>query len=269
MPLEDRPEPSAGPGAASSSRSARPGSAARTSTASPGSTGRRRVGVGDGPRAAGDVVDGRPRASVGCERRPGRTSARSCPCGRATVAATASRTSASIRQGLGMQFDGALRRAGRRSRALLADRSRHACRSRTPRSSSRSRSPDARRGRSRRSSLGGLGRDRRRGRDRAADAPRRPPAPGPGLDHRHRPRPAPARRARGARRGPDVSTSPTGGSGREPSLAATDGRGADVVLGRSGLPPTVAQSIAVARPGGRVTWIGNSAPEVRCRCSSS
>jgi L-iditol 2-dehydrogenase len=44
--------------------------------------------------------------------------------------------------------------------------------------------------------------------------------------------------------------------------AATGGRGADAVFEAVGIPATVAQSVAVARPGGQVTWIGNSAPEV-------
>jgi L-iditol 2-dehydrogenase len=43
---------------------------------------------------------------------------------------------------------------------------------------------------------------------------------------------------------------------------ATGGRGADVVFEAVGIAATVQQSIAVARPGGQVTWIGNSAPEV-------
>jgi L-iditol 2-dehydrogenase len=43
---------------------------------------------------------------------------------------------------------------------------------------------------------------------------------------------------------------------------ATGGRGADAVFEAVGIAATVAQSIAVARPGGQVTWIGNSAPEV-------
>jgi L-iditol 2-dehydrogenase len=43
-------------------------------------------------------------------------------------------------------------------------------------------------------------------------------------------------------------------------LDATGGRGADVVFEAVGVAATVAQSIAVARPGGQVTWIGNSAP---------
>jgi L-iditol 2-dehydrogenase len=54
-------------------------------------------------------------------------------------------------------------------------------------------------------------------------------------------------------------------SGADPVAAvmdATSGRGADVVFEAVGIAPTVAQSMAVARPGGQVTWIGNSAPEV-------
>jgi L-iditol 2-dehydrogenase len=43
---------------------------------------------------------------------------------------------------------------------------------------------------------------------------------------------------------------------------ATGGRGADVVFEAVGIAATVQQSIAVARPGGQVTWVGNSAPEV-------
>ena len=45
-------------------------------------------------------------------------------------------------------------------------------------------------------------------------------------------------------------------------MEATRGRGADAVLEAVGIGPTVAQSLAVARPGGQVTWVGNSAPEV-------
>jgi len=44
--------------------------------------------------------------------------------------------------------------------------------------------------------------------------------------------------------------------------AATNGRGADAVFEAVGIAATVAQSVAAARPGGQVTWIGNSAPEV-------
>lgn len=44
--------------------------------------------------------------------------------------------------------------------------------------------------------------------------------------------------------------------------AATEGRGADAVFEAVGVGATVAQSLAVARAGGQVTWIGNSAPVV-------
>jgi L-iditol 2-dehydrogenase len=43
---------------------------------------------------------------------------------------------------------------------------------------------------------------------------------------------------------------------------ATDGRGADAVFEAVGVAATVAQSLAVTRAGGQVTWIGNSAPVV-------
>jgi L-iditol 2-dehydrogenase len=45
-------------------------------------------------------------------------------------------------------------------------------------------------------------------------------------------------------------------------MAATGERGADVVFEAVGINATVAQSLAVARAGGQVTWIGNSAPLV-------
>jgi L-iditol 2-dehydrogenase len=65
-------------------------------------------------------------------------------------------------------------------------------------------------------------------------------------------------RALGADKAIDVAA----GDPVERVLAATDGRGADAVLEAVGIAPTVAQSIAIARPGGTVTWVGNSAPEV-------
>lgn len=43
---------------------------------------------------------------------------------------------------------------------------------------------------------------------------------------------------------------------------ATHGRAADAVFEAVGTSATVAQSVAVVRAGGRVTWIGNSAPTV-------
>jgi L-iditol 2-dehydrogenase len=45
-------------------------------------------------------------------------------------------------------------------------------------------------------------------------------------------------------------------------MEATAGRGADVVFEAVGISATVAQSLSVARTGGNVTWIGNSAPTV-------
>jgi L-iditol 2-dehydrogenase len=45
-------------------------------------------------------------------------------------------------------------------------------------------------------------------------------------------------------------------------LALTDGRGVPVVFEAVGITATVRQSTAVARRGGHVTWIGNSAPTV-------
>jgi L-iditol 2-dehydrogenase len=44
--------------------------------------------------------------------------------------------------------------------------------------------------------------------------------------------------------------------------SATSGRGADVVFEAVGITATVAQSLAVVRTAGHVTWIGNSAPVV-------
>jgi L-iditol 2-dehydrogenase len=45
-------------------------------------------------------------------------------------------------------------------------------------------------------------------------------------------------------------------------LELTGGTGVPVVFEAVGITPTVRQSVAVARRGGRVTWIGNSAPVV-------
>lgn len=44
--------------------------------------------------------------------------------------------------------------------------------------------------------------------------------------------------------------------------ARTNGRGADAVLEAVGLSATAAHSVRLAKSGGAVTWIGNSAPEV-------
>ena len=56
----------------------------------------------------------------------------------------------------------------------------------------------------------------------------------------------------------DVST----GDPAEAVRGLTDGRGADIVLEAVGIGPTVAQSIALVRHSGTITWVGNSAPEV-------
>jgi L-iditol 2-dehydrogenase len=60
--------------------------------------------------------------------------------------------------------------------------------------------------------------------------------------------------------GADVAVDVSGTDG-ETALAELAGT-ADAVLEAVGISATVAQSIRLARPGGHVTWIGNSAPEV-------
>jgi L-iditol 2-dehydrogenase len=60
--------------------------------------------------------------------------------------------------------------------------------------------------------------------------------------------------------GADVAID-VGGAGGDEALAELAGT-ADAVLEAVGITPTVAQSIRLARPGGQVTWIGNSAPVV-------
>jgi L-iditol 2-dehydrogenase len=45
-------------------------------------------------------------------------------------------------------------------------------------------------------------------------------------------------------------------------IAALEGRGADAVFEAVGSSPTVQQSVSMVRPGGQVTWIGNSEPRV-------
>jgi L-iditol 2-dehydrogenase len=53
--------------------------------------------------------------------------------------------------------------------------------------------------------------------------------------------------------------------GREDAVAVVGGltgaRGADVVFEAVGVAASIAQSVALASPGGHVTWVGNSAPE--------
>ncbi len=62
--------------------------------------------------------------------------------------------------------------------------------------------------------------------------------------------------------GAEVAIDVSGDDSVQAVLDATGGRGADAVFEAVGIAATVAQSIAVARPGGHVTWVGNSAPEV-------
>ena len=60
--------------------------------------------------------------------------------------------------------------------------------------------------------------------------------------------------------GADLTIDVTAQDPVELVLAATDGRGADAVLEAVGIGATAVQSLRVARSGGHVTWIGNSAP---------
>lgn len=62
--------------------------------------------------------------------------------------------------------------------------------------------------------------------------------------------------------GADAAVDVGGGDPVAVVADATDGHGADAVFEAVGIAATVGQSIAVARPGGQVTWVGNSAPEV-------
>ena len=62
--------------------------------------------------------------------------------------------------------------------------------------------------------------------------------------------------------GADAAVDVDAGESVAAVLDALDGRAADVVFEAVGSSPTVQQSIAVARPGGYVTWIGNSEPFV-------
>ena len=60
--------------------------------------------------------------------------------------------------------------------------------------------------------------------------------------------------------GADLTIDVTAQDPIELILAATEGRGADAVLEAVGIGATAEQSLRVARAGGHVTWIGNSAP---------
>lgn len=65
-------------------------------------------------------------------------------------------------------------------------------------------------------------------------------------------------RAFGAEQAIDVASVDPVAAVRE----ATGGHGADVVFEAVGVPVSAGQSLAFVRPGGNVTWVGNSAPRV-------
>jgi L-iditol 2-dehydrogenase len=62
--------------------------------------------------------------------------------------------------------------------------------------------------------------------------------------------------------GADVAIDVDAGDPVAAVLEALGGRGADAVFEAVGSSPTVQQSVSVVRPGGNVTWIGNSEPRV-------
>ena len=62
--------------------------------------------------------------------------------------------------------------------------------------------------------------------------------------------------------GADVAIDVDAGDPVAAVLDTFDGRGADAVFEAVGSSPTVQQSVSVVRPGGNVTWIGNSEPRV-------
>jgi L-iditol 2-dehydrogenase len=255
MPLEERPEPVAGPGqvVVAVRASGICGSDVHGFT---GSTGRRRIGVVMGHEAAGEVIA----AGNGVERlRVGdRVVLRSIlPCGRCDRCLQGQPNLCLERQGLGMQLDGAYA-----ERVVVPE----AMADPIPDSLS---FEDAALveplavamhavelapfGPADTVAIVGAGpiglltllAVRRRGAGRILVTDRDPHRLG-------------LARALGADEAIDVAA----GDPVERVLAATDGRGADAVLEAVGIAPTVAQSIAIARPGGTVTWVGNSAPEV-------
>jgi L-iditol 2-dehydrogenase len=255
MPLEERPEPVAGPGqvVVAVRASGICGSDVHGFT---GSTGRRRIGVVMGHEAAGEVIA----AGNGVERlRVGdRVVLRSIlPCGRCDRCLQGQPNLCLERQGLGMQLDGAYA-----ERVVVPE----AMADPIPDSLS---FEDAALveplavamhavelapfGPADTVAIVGAGpiglltllAVRRRGAGRILVTDRDPHRLG-------------LARALGADKAIDVAA----GDPVERVLAATDGRGADAVLEAVGIAPTVAQSIAIARPGGTVTWVGNSAPEV-------
>jgi len=255
MPLEERPEPVAGPGqvVVAVRASGICGSDVHGFT---GSTGRRRIGVVMGHEAAGEVIaagEGLARLRVG-----DRVVLRSIlPCGRCDRCLQGQPNLCLERQGLGMQLDGAYA-----ERVVVPE----AMADPIPDSLS---FEDAALveplavamhavelapfGPADTVAIVGAGpiglltllAVRRRGAGRILVTDRDPHRLG-------------LARALGADEAIDVAA----GDPVERVLAATDGKGADAVLEAVGIAPTVAQSIAIARPGGTVTWVGNSAPEV-------
>jgi L-iditol 2-dehydrogenase len=255
MPLEERPEPVAGPGqvVVAVRASGICGSDVHGFT---GSTGRRRIGVVMGHEAAGEVIaagEGLTRLRVG-----DRVVLRSIlPCGRCDRCLQGQPNLCLQRQGLGMQLDGAYA-----ERVVVPE----AMADPIPESLS---FEDAALveplavamhavdlapfGPTDTVAIVGAGSIglltllavRRRGAGRILVTDRDPHRLG-------------LARALGADEAIDASA----GDPVERVLAATDGRGADAVLEAVGIAPTVAQSIAIARPAGTVMWVGNSAPEV-------
>ncbi len=68
--------------------------------------------------------------------------------------------------------------------------------------------------------------------------------------------PNPARRALAARLGATATADPT--EAIAAARAATDGRGADVVIEAAGVPAGFALSVEAVRPGGQVIWLGKT-----------
>ena len=253
MPLEERPEPVAGPGqvVVAVRASGICGSDVHGFT---GSTGRRRIGVVMGHEAAGEVIatgEGMARLRLG-----DRVVLRSIlPCGRCDRCLQGQPNLCLERQGLGMQLDGAYAERVVVPEAM-ADPIPDALSFEDaalvePLAVAMHAVDLAPFGPADTVAIVGAGpigllallAVRRRGAGRILVTDRDP----------HRLELA---RALGADEAIDVSA----GDPVERVLAATDGRGADAVLEAVGIAPTVAQSIAIARPGGTVTWVGNSAP---------
>lgn len=68
--------------------------------------------------------------------------------------------------------------------------------------------------------------------------------------------------------GADIALNVTGGDPVPVIQAETSGAGASAVIEAVGIPATAQQSLAAARPGAHVTWIGNSHPNVEISMQS-